>query len=79
MKLIDILLPESERGVGYEWHTSLANATNRPTGASAARGWWLLSRQGKRLAGPFADEEKANRFKTNRPDRIPSDAVAKKL
>lgn len=31
--------------------------------------WWVF--QGKKMAGPFADSEKANSFRTNRPDRVP--------
>lgn len=36
---------------------------------------WLIDRaSGKRLAGPFKDEDAAMSFKTNRKDRIPADA-----
>jgi len=37
---------------------------------------WLWS-NGKRVYGPFKDVEAAERFKKNRPDRIPANAVAK--
>lgn len=38
-------------------------------------GIWLVDRAtGKRLAGPFKDDDAAIAFKTNRKDRIPADA-----
>lgn len=36
---------------------------------------WLVDRaSGKKLAGPFKDDDAAISFKTNRKDRIPADA-----
>lgn len=36
---------------------------------------WLIDRAtGKKLAGPFKDDDAAISFKTNRKDRIPADA-----
>lgn len=41
---------------------------------------WLIDRaSGKKLAGPFRDEDAAGSFKTNRKDRIPADAAIKRL
>lgn len=42
-------------------------------------GVWWLSPLGKKLAGPFPDMVSAERFRTNRPDRVPDDAVAKRI
>jgi nitrous oxide reductase accessory protein NosL len=40
-----------------------------------SRGFWLVDRKsGKKLSGPFKDEDAAARFKQNRSDRIPTDA-----
>lgn len=42
-------------------------------------GVWWLSPLGKRLAGPFPDMISAERFRENRPDKIPDDAVARRV
>ena len=80
MKLFEIL----DRGGDIAWHADIANrSTSRPVDishpSSHARGWWLISREGKRLAGPFKDQDAAASFKANRPDRIPPTAIAKEF
>lgn len=42
-------------------------------------GVWWLSPVGKKLAGPFPDMVSAERFRENRPDRVPDDAVARRV
>jgi len=42
----------------------------------ATKGIWWVDGAGKKLAGPFADQEKADSFKKNRPDRVPKGAKA---
>lgn len=58
-----------------------ARDIDQASAASAAGGQvWLIDRaSGKKLAGPFKDEEAAGSFKTNRKDRIPADAAVKRL
>jgi hypothetical protein len=42
---------------------------------SPMRGVWLIDRKtGKKVGGPFKDDDAAASFKKNRPDRIPADA-----
>lgn len=69
MKLMEIY--GSERHAEQEWRT----------GVEAPKGeYWLIDRaSGRKLAGPFKDQERALSFKKNRKDRIPADAVAKPL
>ncbi len=82
MKLKEFMEGEYARGrdrdaVG-DWQDQIAAQTaSRP--ADPTHGIWLISREGKRLAGPFASAEKANQYKTGRPDRIPANAVVKEL
>lgn len=47
--------------------------------AALAGVWWIDRKTKKRIAGPFADETKANSFKQNRPDRVPADALMQKV
>lgn len=72
-----------DRGTEANWRdqmvTQSAQRGMTQTGTSATKGIWLISRQGKRLAGPFANAEKAEAYKTGRPDRIPADAMIKSL
>lgn len=82
MKLFEIYGRGIDRDTEQNWREQqAAQAAQRgqtQTGASATKGIWLLSQQGKRLAGPFADEAKAKAYQAGRPDRIPSDAVIKR-
>lgn len=72
-----------DRSIARDWRDQLtsqhASRDTTATGTSATRGIWLISREGKRLAGPFASAEKANQYKAGRPDRIPANAVVKEL
>jgi hypothetical protein len=43
-------------------------------------GFWLIDpTSGKKITGPFKDKEAALRFKANRPDKVPANAVVKPL
>lgn len=43
-------------------------------------GFWILDkRTAKRLAGPFKSQDLAAAHKTNRPDKIPQDAVIRQF
>lgn len=83
MKLFEIFGRGADRSVEGEWREQMAARhaarTSDPAHASAVHGFWLISREGKRLAGPFADANKAELYKRGRPDRIPANAVVKKL
>lgn len=84
MKLMEIF---SDRGADVRWHyDKIGSATSqKPNPLQLQKagliqdGVWLLSPEGKRLAGPFPDMQTASRFKENRPDRIPADAVARRV
>lgn len=71
MKLFEIV------DVG-DWHMQQMAARRgqmQQDKAMQTKGVWLVDRAtGKKLAGPFADDDKAVTFKRNRPDRIPADA-----
>lgn len=75
----------ADRGVERDWRDQMASqhaartSAQTTSGTSAVHGFWLLSREGKRLAGPFTSVEKANAYKTGRPDRIPANAIVKQL
>ena len=82
MKLKEIMEGEYARGrdrdAVRDWQDQIAaQSANRPV--DPTRGIWLISREGKRLAGPFASADKANLYKAGRPDRIPANAIVKKL
>lgn len=85
MKLFEIVGRGIDRDTESNWRDQMANqAIDRKnmqtsTGASATSGIWLISREGKKLAGPFSDTEKAEAYKVGRPDRIPADAIVKQL
>ena len=74
MKLAEIIL-EVDRG-----DLELAHSVERRQHAAAqradpSRGFWLVDRKtGKKLSGPFKDDDAVIRFKQNRSDKIPSDA-----
>lgn len=74
-----------DRGIEGDWRDQMAaqHAARRnvqsSTGTSVTGGFWLISREGKRLAGPFTSEENANKYKVGRPDKIPANAVVKEL
>lgn len=83
MKLIEVF---SDRGSDVRWHydkigksVDKANPLQLQKAGLIQDGVWLLSAEGKRLAGPFPDMQTAARFKENRPDRIPADAVARRV
>ncbi len=51
------------------------NAQAKQQMMSPTKGVWLVDRAtGKKLAGPFKDDDAALSFKRNRKDRIPADA-----
>lgn len=85
MKLFEIFGRGADRSIEGDWREQMAaqhaarTATQTTTGTSAVHGVWLISREGKRLAGPFADMAKAEMYKKGRPDRIPANAVIKEL
>jgi hypothetical protein len=89
MKLKEIFESTMGRGIDRStesnWRDQMARQsaaranTQTSTGASATSGIWLVSREGKKLAGPFSDEAKAEAYKTGRPDRIPANAVVKSM
>ena len=85
MKLFEIFGRGADRSVEGDWREQMASqhaartAAQTSTGASAVHGFWLISREGKRLMGPFTDANKAEAYKRGRPDRIPATAVVKQL
>lgn len=83
MKLLEIFGRGIDRDTETNWRDQRASQSAQhgltATGTSATKGIWLISRQGKRLAGPFTDEAKAQSYKDGRPDRIPADAVIRTL
>lgn len=83
MKLFELFGRGVDRGTEQNWRDQMAGQhaarMARPAEANAVHGFWLISREGKRLAGPFTDAEKAETYKQGRPDRIPANAVVKKL
>lgn len=81
MKLFEIFGRGLDRGVEQDWRDQMQQqaAARQQATAHATQGYWLISREGKRLAGPFSSEANANNYKTNRPDRIPANAVVKPM
>lgn len=85
MKLFEIFGRGADRSIEGDWREQMTSQhaarrnTQTTTGASAIRGFWLISREGKRLAGPFIDADKAETHKRGRPDRIPANAVVKEM
>lgn len=85
MKLFEIFGRGADRSVEGDWREQMAaqhaarTSTQTATGDPAVHGFWLISREGKRLAGPFTDANKAEAYKKGRPDRIPANAVVKEL
>lgn len=84
MKLMEIVGRGADRGIEADWREQMHSRATQPgpqtmTGASAVRGFWIISRQGKRLAGPFTDAEKAEAYKAGHKDKIPADAVVRKM
>lgn len=81
MKLFEIL----EEG---EWSGDIAlqntqqyrNDRGQRDASSFTKGVWIIDRNtGKKLAGPFKDNDAARTFKANRGDRIPPDALLRDL
>ena len=73
MKLVDLF--EVDRGdlELAQTHATRQHATSQRD--DPLRGVWLVDRKtGKKLSGPFKDDDAAARFKQNRSDKIPSDA-----
>lgn len=85
MKLFEIFGRGRDRDTESNWRDQMANqAVERKnmqtsTGTSALSGFWLISQEGKKLAGPFGDAEKAETYKANRTGRIPVNAIVKQL
>ena len=85
MKLFEIFGRGVDRSTETGWRDQMVaqhaarTALQTSTGTPAVHGFWLISREGKRLAGPFSDAVKAETYKDGRPDRIPANAVVKKL
>lgn len=84
MKLFEILGRGADRNIEADWRDQMAaQAVARrsapPTALNAVNGFWLISREGKRLAGPFSSAENAEKYKDGRPDKIPANAVVKAL
>lgn len=51
------------------------NARMQQDKMAPMKGFWLVDRaSGKKLAGPFKDDDAAISFKQNRKDKIPADA-----
>ncbi len=74
-----------DRGNERDWRDQMVtqhqnrNNTQSAAGTSINKGFWIVSREGKTLAGPFTDQQKANQYKAGRPDRIPANAVIKSM
>ena len=87
MKLFEIFESTMGRGadrsIEGDWRDQMAAQhtarTAQPTEPNAVHGFWIISREGKRLAGPFTDAGKAEAYKRGRPDRIPVNAVVKSM
>jgi hypothetical protein len=77
MKWQDVM--EIDAGDLYLAHQ--AQARERGAGLdrmTRTKGHWIIDRAtGKKLAGPFKDDDAAVSFKQNRKDRIPADARIK--
>lgn len=84
MKLIEVF---TDRGSDVRWHYDKigspngekANPLQLQKAGLVQNGVWWISPEGKRVAGPFPDMMAASRFKENRPDRVPEDAVARRV
>ena len=71
MKINEIMY---DRAGDQQWRADIEQRN------AALAGVWIIDRKtAKRLAGPFKDEQKAQSFKVNRPDRIPADAIIKTI
>ena len=71
MKINEIMY---DRSGEQQWRADIEQRS------AALAGVWIIDRKtAKRLAGPFKDEQKAESFKKNRPDRIPADAIIKTI
>lgn len=84
MKLFEVLGRGIDRSIESDWRDQMASqaAARRnapPAAPSATNGFWLISREGKRLAGPFTTAVNAEKYKSGRPDKIPANAVVKPL
>ncbi len=70
-----IKLCEIDAGDLYLQQTAARRSQVQQDRAMPTKGVWLVDRaSGKKLAGPFADDDKAIAFKRSRTDRIPPDA-----
>ena len=70
MKLFEIDVGDLHLQQMAARNTQMQQSKMAPT-----KGVWLVDRaSGKKLAGPFKDDDAAVSFKRNRPDRIPADA-----
>jgi hypothetical protein len=71
MKLFEIV----DRGDLHMQDIAARNSAVQQSKMAPSKGFWLVDRaSGKKLAGPFADDDKAVSFKQNRKDKIPADA-----
>lgn len=77
MKLMEIV-DRGDMALNRAWEQRQGRSQDMH--AKHVKGYWLLDRKtGKKLSGPFGDHDKAESFKSNRSDKIPSDAVIREL
>lgn len=71
MKLLEIWGTGRDRGVEADWREQQARPSAERTMAqtqqqAVTKGYWLVSKEGKKLRGPFSSEQAATQFKTAR-------------
>lgn len=65
----------AHRELSFNQRFSQAQQRTSAPAATSSGNIWLVDRAtGKKLSGPFKDDDAAASFKRNRPDRIPKDA-----
>lgn len=74
-ELFDVRSSDRRENGDHNLHHSvnLAGEQRQAAKDQMAGIYWIVS--GKKVAGPFADKQKAESFKANRPDRVPKTAV----